>query len=95
MIDKLSPAPVACECLMGCEALGLMGVRECYVADNANASLMGWVRGCPLRHLQPLYFMRSHCWQLAARHATITRTPKCTQMHPRSYNTLTQAHSDI
>ena len=29
---------------MGCEALGLMGVRECYVMDNSNQSVSTWVR---------------------------------------------------
>ena len=37
-------APVSCECLMGCEALGLMGVRECYIMDKSNSSVMGWVQ---------------------------------------------------
>lgn len=36
--------PVSCECLMGCEALGLMGVRECYVMDPTNVSVSEWVK---------------------------------------------------
>ena len=39
-----SNAPVSCECLMECEALGLMGVRECYIMDKGNSSVMSWVR---------------------------------------------------
>ena len=45
VIDHMgSTAPVSCECLMGCEAMGLMGVRECYVMDRSNATVMDWVR---------------------------------------------------
>ena len=29
---------------MECEALGLMGVRECYIMDKGNSSVMSWVR---------------------------------------------------
>ena len=43
--DQLSAnAPVSCECLMGCEAIGLMGVRECYVMDESNRTVMQWVQ---------------------------------------------------
>lgn len=45
VIDHMGTnAPVSCECLMECEALGLMGVRECYVMDKGNSSVMSWVR---------------------------------------------------
>ena len=45
VLDTLAiNAPVSCECLMGCEALGLMGVRECYVMDEGNATTMAWVK---------------------------------------------------
>jgi hypothetical protein len=43
--DQLSTnAPVSCECLMGCEAIGLMGVRECYVMDPSNRTVASWVQ---------------------------------------------------
>ena len=44
--DQLSGGspPVSCECLMGCESLGLMGVRECYTMDGANKTVMSWVQ---------------------------------------------------
>ena len=43
--DQLSlNAPVSCECLMGCEALGLMGVRECYLMDASNRTVTDWVQ---------------------------------------------------
>ena len=44
LIDGAARAPVSCECLMGCEAMGIMGVRECYVMDTANSTTMKWVR---------------------------------------------------
>eukprot|EP00962_Isochrysis_galbana_P030044 scaffold9715_cov113-Isochrysis_galbana.AAC.20 len=44
LIDGAARAPVSCECLMGCESLGLMGVRECYVTDPSNGTTMEWVR---------------------------------------------------
>ena len=37
-------APVSCECLLECEAIGLMGVRECYVMDKANKTVAAWVQ---------------------------------------------------
>ena len=53
--DTLSlGAPVSCECLMGCEALGLMGVRECYVMDKQNRTVSAWVqRQIHMRGLAP------------------------------------------
>ena len=36
--------PTSCECLMGCESLGLMGVRECYVVDPSNRTVADWVK---------------------------------------------------
>ena len=45
VIDNMgASAPASCECLMGCEALGLMGRRECYVIDPKNDSVSKWVR---------------------------------------------------
>ena len=45
VIDHMGTnAPVSCECLMECEALGLMGVRECYIIDKGNTSVMSWVK---------------------------------------------------
>ena len=53
--DQMSNnAPVSCECLMGCEAMGLMGVRECYVTDASNRTVMSWVQSqIHLRGLAP------------------------------------------
>ena len=46
VIDHLGGnAPVSCECLLECEALGLMGVRECYIIDKSNQTVVSWVRG--------------------------------------------------
>jgi hypothetical protein len=55
VIDTLSlGAPVSCECLMGCEAIGLMGVRECYVMDPSNRTVATWVqRQIHMRGLAP------------------------------------------
>jgi len=44
VLDGASRAPVSCECLMGCEALGLMAVRECYVINPSNGSTMAWIK---------------------------------------------------
>ena len=49
-------APASCECLMGCEALGLMGRRECYVMDPENETTKRWVNHqIHMRGLAPNY----------------------------------------
>ena len=67
-------APVSCECLMGCESLGLMGRRECYVMDANNATVSAWVRQqIHMRGLAPNY----EYWQSALKDAEAASVREC------------------
>ena len=75
VIDTLTrAAPVSCECLMGCEKLNLMGVRECYLMDPGNATVVAWTNH--QKHMRGLETNREY-WESSLKLAARESAEKC------------------
>ena len=76
VIDTLSQpnAPVSCDCLRECELIGAMGVRECYVTDPRNETMVKWVNSQRnLRGLAP----NDEYWEASLRGAEAASVREC------------------